>query len=163
MLLIVEGDYVSRESALLIQQQLLDIGIKMNVNPLPFAIIYEKFLSTKKFDTSLLTILSDNPDRNYAWWHSSQIDHGFNVFSYKNKTVDELLDKGRITLDREERREIYHQFQGEIHDKPPGVFLFWRDHLLGIHKRFRGVRLNPARIFSNINEWYVPKEEQKYR
>jgi peptide/nickel transport system substrate-binding protein len=163
VLLIVEGDYVSRECSLLIQAQLLDIGIKMNVNPLPFGIIYEKFLSTKKFDTSLLTILSDNPDRNYAWWHSSQIDHGFNVFSYKNKTVDELLDKGRITLDREERKKIYHQFQRELHDKPPGVFLFWRDYLIGIHKRFRGVKVSPARLLNHINGWYVPKEEQKYK
>lgn len=163
VLLIVEGDDVARECALQIQQQLLDIGIKMNVNPLPFAIIYEKFLSTKKFDTSLLTIFSDNPDRNFAWWHSSQIDHGFNVFSYRNKKVDELLDKGRTTLDRGERMRIYHRFQGEIHNDPPGVFLFWRDYLIGIHKRFRGVRIGPAGIFNNITEWYVPKEEQKYR
>jgi peptide/nickel transport system substrate-binding protein len=163
VLLIVKGDDVARESTLQIQQQLLDIGIKMNVNPLPFAIIYEKFLLRKKFEACLLTILSDSPDRNYAWWHSSQIDHGFNVFSYKNRKVDELLDKGRITLDREERKEIYRQFQREIYEDPPGIFLLWRDYLVGIHRRFRGVRLSPAGMFSNINEWYVPREEQKYR
>ena len=162
-LLIVEGDDVAEACALIIHQQLLDIGIRMKVEPLPFPIMYEKFLSTKKFDASLLSIISDHPDKNYAWWHSSQIDHGFNVFSYRNKKVDELLDKGRTTLDREERRRIYHQFQREVHDDPPGIFLFWRDYLIGIHKRFRGVRLSPARILSNINEWYVPKEEQKYK
>ncbi|MFQ5842666.1 MAG: ABC transporter substrate-binding protein, partial [Thermodesulfobacteriota bacterium] len=163
VLLVVEGDDVASGSALQIQQELLDIGIRMKVVPLPFSMMHEKFLSTKKFDASLLTILSDSPDRNYAWWHSSQIDRGFNVFSYKNKKVDEFLDNGRTTLDREERRGIYHQFQGEIYEDPPGVFLFWRDYLIGIHKRFRGVRFSPAGILNNINEWYVPKEEQKYR
>jgi peptide/nickel transport system substrate-binding protein len=163
VLLIVEGDDVSRDCALLIQQQLLDIGIRMKVKSLSFPIMYEKFLSTKKFDASLLTMISNDPDKNYTWWHSSQIDRGFNVFSYKNKKIDELLDKGRTTLDREERKEIYLQFQREILDDPPGVFLFWRDFLIGIHKRFKGVKIGPARVLGNINEWHVPKEEQKYR
>jgi len=161
-LLIVKGDDVSWKSASLIQQQLLDIGIRMRVNPLSFP-TYENSLLKKKFDAALLSIISDDPDRNFAWWHSSQIDRGFNVFSYRNKKVDDLLNKGRITLDREERKGIYYQFQREIYDDPPGVFLFWKDYLIGIHKRFRGVRFSPVRILNHINEWYVPEEEQKYR
>jgi peptide/nickel transport system substrate-binding protein len=161
-LLIVKGDNVSWKSALLIQQQLLDLGIMTKVNPLPFP-TYENSLLTRKFEATFLSIISDEPDKNYAWWHSSQINGGFNVFSYKNKRVDELLEKGRITLDMEERKEIYHRFQREVYDDPPGVFLFWRDYLIGIHKRFRGVRLSTAGIFYNINELYVPKDEWKYK
>jgi len=163
VLLIVDGDDISRECAMLIQQQLLDIGIRMTVKPMLFSIMYEKFLLTKKFDGALLSIISDEPDKNYLWWHSSQINAGFNVFSYKNKRVDALLDKGRTTLDREERKIIYHQFQKETYEDPSGIFLFWRDHLIGIHKRFRGVKVSPAGILSNIHEWYVPKDEQKYK
>jgi peptide/nickel transport system substrate-binding protein len=161
-LLTVKGDDVSLESALQIQQQLLDIGIMVKVKPLSLP-SYENSLLTKRFDAALLTMISDEPDKNCLWWHSSQIDHGFNVFSYKNNKVDELLDKGRTTLNLEERKGIYHQLQREIHNDPPGVFLFWRDYLIGIHKRFRGVRIGPAGIFNNITEWYVSKEEQRYR
>ncbi len=159
---IIRGDDVSWKSALHIQQQLLDIGIRVNVKPLSLS-TYENSLFKKEFDAALLSIISDDPDRNYAWWHSSQVDHGFNVFSYRNKKIDELLDRGRTTLEMKERRKIYRQFQREIHDDPPGVFLFWRDYLIGIHKRFRGVKASPAGILKNIHEWYVPKEEQKYR
>jgi peptide/nickel transport system substrate-binding protein len=163
VLLIVEGDDVSRESALLIQQQLLDIGIRMKVKPISFPVMYKEFLSRKEFDASFLRIVSDDPDKNYAWWHSSQIDHGFNVFSYRNKRIDELLDKGRTTLDKRERKRIYHQFQREIYEDPPGIFLFWRDYLITIHKRFKGVKLSPAGILNHVNEWHVPKDEQKYK
>lgn len=163
LLLIVQGDDVSRACALLMQQQLLEVGIRMIVKPLPFSIIYEKFLLTKKFDAALLSIVSDDPDKNFAWWHSSQINRGFNVFSYRNEKVNELLEKGRITLEREVRKKIYFQFQREMYKDPPGIFLFWRDYLIGIHKRFKGVKVSPIAIFSNINEWYVPKKEQKYK
>ncbi|UCD71952.1 MAG: hypothetical protein JSW70_02890 [Syntrophobacterales bacterium] len=159
---IVKGDNVSWKTALHVQQQLLDIGIMAKVKPLSFH-TFEKSLLTGRFDAALLSIISDDPDKNYAWWHSSQINGGFNVFSYKNKKVDELLDRGRVTLDVEKRKKIYHQFQREIHEDPPGIFLFWRDYLIGMHKRFRGVKVSPAGIFSNVNEWYVPREEQKYR
>lgn len=161
-LLIFKGDDIALKSALQIQQQLLDIGIRMEVKPFSFP-AYKASLLNKRFDAVLLCIISDEPDKNYTWWHSSRIDRGFNVFSYKNQKVDELLEKGRITLNMKERKEIYHQFQREIHEDPPGIFLFWRDDLIGIHKRFRGVKVSPAGIFNNINEWYVPKEEQKYK
>jgi len=161
-LLIVRGDDVSRKSGLHIQQQLLEIGIPMKVNPVSFP-NYENSLLTKKFDTAFLSIISGDPDRNYAWWHSSQINGGLNVFSYKNEKVDVLLDKGRTTLETEKRKIIYHQFQKETYEDPPGIFLFWRDYLVGINKRFRGIRIGPAGTLSHINEWYVPKEEQKHR
>lgn len=162
VLLILEGDDVSRKSALHIQQQLMDVGIGMKIQPSSFS-EYEDSLLTRKFDAALLSIISDDPDKNSLWWHSSQIDRGLNVFSYRNKKVDKLLDKGRATLDREKRKGIYHQFQREIYDDPPGIFLFWRESLIGLHKRFKGVKLKPAGILNNITEWYVPKEEQKYR
>jgi peptide/nickel transport system substrate-binding protein len=161
-LFIVRGDEISRKSALQIQQQLLDIGIGMKVKPIALP-DYEKSLFTKTFDAAFLSIISDDADRNYLWWHSSQIKGGFNVFSYRNEKADRLLEKGRTTLDRKKRREIYHQFQREIHSNPPGVFLFWRDSMIGIHKRFRGVKVSPAGLLNHVNEWYVPKEEQKYR
>lgn len=163
VLLSVQTDDVAQECSLQMQQQLMDIGILMEVKAFPFSTMYEKFLLTKKFDASLLSIISDDPDKNYLWLHSSQIDHGFNVFSYRNEKVDELLDKGRTTLDREERKKIYHRFQREIYNDPPGIFLFWRDYLIGVHRRFKGVRVSPAGILNHIDDWYVPKEEQKYR
>jgi len=163
VLLIVRGDDVAQECALQMQQQLLDIGMRMGVKSLPFPVMYEKFLSTKEFDAVLLSIISDDPDKNCLWWHSSQMNGGFNVFSYRNKKVDELLEKGRTTLDREERKKVYYEFQREIYNDPPGIFLFWRDYLIGIHKRFKGVKISPAGILNHVNEWYVPKEEQKYR
>ena len=146
-LLIVNGDDVSRESASLIQQQLLDIGIRIRVNPLSFP-TYENYLLKKEFEATLLSIISDDPDKNYLLWHSSQIIGGFNAFSYRNEKVDKLLDKGRTILDREERKGIYYQFQRELYEDPPGVFLFWRDYLVGIHNRFRGIKVNPTSVMS---------------
>lgn len=160
-LYILEGDGLAEQCALLIQDQILDAGIRMKAETLTLAVANEEYLLRKRFEAVFLNVISDDPDKNYQFWHSSQIEAGFNVFSYKNSKVDTFLDKGRETLGQEERKRIYHQLQKEMREDPPGIFLFWRQHFVGIDKRFRGIEINPARI-SNIHEWYVPKEEQKY-
>lgn len=81
---------------------------------------------------------------------------------YKSSVIDNLLEMGRVSRDIGEAREIYNSFQEEIHHNPPGIFLYWADNFLGIHRRFRGVRFPHGRILTYINEWYVPEKEQKY-
>ena len=139
----------------------MDLGIIMKVNE--FDPDDLEFLLARKFEAFFPEIVDKgDPGLAYSYLHSSQIRNGFNFSAYKNPRVDSLLDKARITLDPEKRKAIYYEFQEELLQDPPGIFLFWMDQLIGIHKRFRGVKFSPAGVFNNIHEWYVPKEEQKY-
>jgi peptide/nickel transport system substrate-binding protein len=157
-----EGDDMLMQCALLLQQFLLDIGVKMAVEVIPvFDFIAN--LNNKNFKSGLIYMVSTyDPDNNYIFWHSSQIQEGKNVFSYKNQKVDRLLEEGRITLNQEKRKEIYYQLQKEMFEDPPGIFLFWREALTGINGRFRGIKIDPGGLLRNVHEWWVPKEEQKY-
>ena len=62
---------------------------------------------------------SIDPDQ-YFMWHSSQ---STNFTHYKNTRIDSLLEKGRKTLDLEERRTIYQEFQQYLLEDPPAIFL----------------------------------------
>ena len=157
-----DGDSLKEKAAMIIQDQLLDIGIRMMIKRFPASSL--DFLFQKRFEAVFPELVAGaDPDLSYKFWHSSQIEDGFNWFSYKNKEIDRLLDQGRATLDKEERKAIYHRFQEELLDDPPGIFLFWSNYLVGVHKRFKGVKITAAGPFSNIREWYVPKGEQKYK
>ncbi len=161
--LINKGDEIKEKSIRLIQEQLLDIGVKLDIELIDLAIL-TKMLLQKDFESAFIEFASINdPDINYQLWHSSQASNGFNMFSYKNQKVDELLDKGRTTFDREKRREYYGNFQKEMLDDPPGIFLFWTEYLVGIHERFKDVKVDWRGTFANITEWYVPEEKQKYK
>ncbi len=155
------GDGVKEKTLLLIQQQLLDLGIRMKMRFFSAADI--GFLYRKEFEAHFPEIFArGDPDLSYRHWHSSQIEKGFNVSSYHNPIVDRLLEEGRTELDQEQRKAIYFRFQEEILKDPPGIFLFWTNYLVGIHQRFKGVRVSPIGPFANIREWYVPKAEQRY-
>ena len=161
--LINKGDEIKEKSARLIQEQLLDIGVKLDVELVDLTSLIKR-LFQRDFESHFPEIASINdPDINYILWHSSQINEGFNMFYCKNQRVDELLDKGRVTLNKEERKGYYIDFQKEILDDPPGIFLFWTEYLIGIHERFKDVKVDWRGTFANITEWYVPEEKQRYK
>jgi len=63
-----------------------------------------------------------DPDQ-YFFWHSTQ--KLGNIGDYKNVKVDLLLEKGRSTIDIQEREKIYFDFQKVITDDPPALFLYY--------------------------------------
>ena len=160
-LIIIEGNETGRRTAMHLQQQLWEAGILMDIKTVSIAAI--DFLFQGKFEAALIDISAYiYPDFSYNIWHSSQIGRGINIGRYRSSIVDGLLENARRTEDREEARLIYYKFQDEIHDNPPGIFLYWADTLIGVHRRFRGIKFSPTRTMAYVHEWYVPKQEQKY-
>ena len=62
-----------------------------------------------------------DPDQ-YFMWHSGQAT---NFTNYKNTRIDSLLEKGRQTIDFEERKTIYQEFQQYLLEDPPAIFLHY--------------------------------------
>ncbi len=62
-----------------------------------------------------------DPDQ-YVIWHSTQTT---NLSQYKSPKLDMLLEDGRKTLNQDERREIYQDFQRFLVEDSPAVFLFY--------------------------------------
>lgn len=62
-----------------------------------------------------------DPDQ-YTLWHSAQLD---NITHYKNLRIDKLLEDGRSTSNRDERIQIYADFQKYLIDDAPATFLYF--------------------------------------
>ncbi|MFZ5376801.1 MAG: ABC transporter substrate-binding protein [Patescibacteria group bacterium] len=60
-----------------------------------------------------------DPDQ-YFLWHSERTT---NFTNYKNTRIDSLLEKGRKTLEQNERQAIYQEFQQFLLEDPPAIFL----------------------------------------
>ncbi len=160
-LLLCEGFDEIDAATLMIMEQLSNIGVKVRIKILPLEVLNREHLYTKNFGAVFIFINSDvDPDKSYRFWHSSQIKSGFNFSSYHNPLIDRLLDQGRHTSNQEQRKRIYDQFQEEMKKDPPGIFCFWRESLLGVHKRFHGVRTSPYQMYKGIRKWYVPLDER---
>ncbi len=78
------------------------------------------FPDTNNFQVLLLgQEIPPDPDQ-YHLWHSEQ---GTNFTKYKNTRIDALLEKGRKTAEKNERKAIYQEFQQFLLEDAPAIFL----------------------------------------
>ncbi len=66
-------------------------------------------------------LVPKDPDQ-YMLWHSGQEN---NITRYENKRIDKLLEDGRKTVDINERRKIYADFQKYLLADSPASFLYF--------------------------------------
>lgn len=158
--LLVEGEVLDEKALRQIQVDFNKIGITMKTKKYTLNRIIH-FMYQRQFDAIFIHLSGrGDPDTNYRFWHSSQIQNGNNFFSYKNITVDKFLEEARRASDIDLRKKFYNQFQEEIFNDPPGIFLFWANNLSIIHERYKGVKIHPNWM-NDLKGWYVPKEEQR--
>jgi len=78
------------------------------------------FPDLSNFDALLIgQSINLDPDQ-YALWHSGQAG---NFINYKNTRIDSLLEKGRQSIDLNERKVIYQEFQQFFLEDCPIVLL----------------------------------------
>jgi peptide/nickel transport system substrate-binding protein len=158
-----QGNKARELSAQIIQEQLKQIGLKINIRILEWSTFINQYIGEKKFDAIILGWnTAVDPDQ-YSLWHSQQTQKGqYNFMSYKNDKVDKLLIKARETFDKQERIKMYYEIQDIMREDPPCIFLYYPENMVAIHKRFKGVELAPAGIGWNFNKWYVDKANIKH-
>lgn len=138
------------ETALLIQEQLRQVGIEVRINWLDWQQFSSNLLD-KQFAAALATWrLGPDPD-SYDVWHSNG---PLNFVSYDNPEVDRLLELGRRQLRRTDRRRTYVTLQRILAADQPYTFLYSANELAGVHRRFTGpIAGTPAGLLWNVADW----------
>jgi len=99
----------------LIQKDWEAIGVKTNLQVISnVPTNYQALLAI--FDAP------DDPDQ-YSIWHSTQVQT--NITHYSNPRIDKLLEDGRTTINQEDRKQIYLDFQRFLVEDAPAIFLYY--------------------------------------
>ncbi|MFA6807604.1 MAG: ABC transporter substrate-binding protein [Eubacteriales bacterium] len=111
-----EAEY--RAWAEVVQQNLKEIGINLEINPLEYGTYWEAGVGDKGLDLELFSAAFQmQPDPSWAtmWFTSEQVGV-WNWMRWANPEFDKLHLNGLATLDNKERQEIYVQMQ-QLMDK----------------------------------------------
>jgi peptide/nickel transport system substrate-binding protein len=146
-ILLPQGRRDSQRACEMMQQFLKQAGMKMELRSMEWTALL-KILNAptgpKKFEVTMMGWSAGIDPDGYSIWHSSQYPQGFNFIHYQNKNVDELLIKGRRTLDQKKRREIYSQIQKLISEDQPYYFLWYPKSITAISKKVGGYDSQPG-------------------
>ncbi|MBI1871894.1 ABC transporter substrate-binding protein [Candidatus Collierbacteria bacterium] len=87
-----------------------------------------KVVTSRPEDYQLyLTLFEIPPDPDqYIFWHSTQ---GTNISHINSEKIDKSLEDGRRTIDQQERKKIYNEFQRTFAEELPAIFLHYPRYL----------------------------------
>lgn len=128
-----------QNTAIVVQADLAKVGITVNLDLPDWAGRMAK-AGTGDYDFMVSGTAGDITDADWLsnfFYGSDQV--GLNRPAYFNDPViNELLDKGRVTLDAAEREKIYGQFVDRALELSPFAFVMWRDQCYGLNKKVSG-------------------------
>jgi peptide/nickel transport system substrate-binding protein len=143
----------------LLQQNLDQIGVRMNVRPLE-ATVMQQLTQEKKFQAYFGGWGSGtDPDTSENIWATGA---GRNFVSYSNPEVDRLFLEGRRELDRAKRAEKYARIQEILYEDQPYTWLYWRNSFYGFSRDLRGYVFSPRGPYHyapGFGSLWKPREE----
>ena len=122
--------------ALLVQQQLGEIDVRMRLESLPPDEFNQRIVSGQ-FDAVMLSILGGpSPAVFHRFWHSAGEVKRWNFWGYRNGRVDAALDAALDAADDGQFAEAIRRFEAAVRDDPPAVFLAWNETVQAVSRRF---------------------------
>ena len=158
--LVAADSYPNQQVAQEIASQLAQLGIEIDVKPLPASKLLQDYLLTHKYQMALVSIdVGPDPDQ-YTLWHSG-IDPTALNFAYSRGwgLIDKDLEDGRNAVDPSSRLAAYIDFQMLMADAAPAIFLYAGRYEYAVSQRVHGVHMNkaiePYDRFQYVTDWYV--------
>jgi peptide/nickel transport system substrate-binding protein len=143
-----------------IADQLRAVGVDINLQSQAGSDLVHDFLLPRRFQAVIYGWDQGYDPDPYPAWHSSQVQgQGFNLAGYTNQSVDRILSEARQTIDLEERKALYREFQQIFAEEVPSILLFYPVYNYFMDKEVKGVSLGvlfePASRFANVHQWYI--------
>ncbi len=146
-----------------IASQLVKNGINAKVDKLESDEMILKLLR-RDYDAYVLSWQVDENFNPFPFWSSNKSIGTFNLVSYYNPKVDEVLSMAVSTMDKNDAFSYWEEFQKIVDDDQPYAFLYVPNRIIVVNnvlKSFDGIYESKADVMSNLDIFYVEKTGQK--
>jgi peptide/nickel transport system substrate-binding protein len=144
-------------AAVVVQDQLKQIGIDAELNPVENATMIQSVYVDKDYDIAV-TGTSAYVDPNGIMLSNFQTGASGNFVNYTNPKVDDLITQGIAETDQAARTEIYQQLQQILLDDLPWVNLFVANQYEAMKSYVKGYTHIPTGSNITLKETWLDKE-----
>jgi peptide/nickel transport system substrate-binding protein len=146
------GSKPRERMAVLIQEDLSKIGVKVNIVTLDFPSLLERILQKFNYEAAILGFrnVGLDPNEQMNIWLSSAEDHAWNPKQKTPETtweseIDKLMQAQASTSDPKKRKQSFDRVQQIIYDQAPYIYLVNSDALSAVSSSVAGA--NPGILF----------------
>ena len=142
-------DDTTRLLAIIVQQQLRNVGIDLELRANEFGTFYAD-VTKGAFQIYALRWIGANEDPDiyrYAYATNSFPPKGANRGRFSNPQVDALIAQGQAEPDQAKRRAIYLELQRILAEQEPSVNLWYLNNVVVHSARLKNVRPTPSATY----------------
>jgi len=125
-----------------VREQLKEIGIEMNIEPVDVSIWFDRFINGDYQITSAYQERTVDPDNFYALVLRSGAD--INTTGYSNPELDALIDQARTETDEATRKDLYKQIRAIVVEDAPIIFAHYETFNYLMRNNVEGSTVNPT-------------------
>jgi peptide/nickel transport system substrate-binding protein len=146
----------TEESSRLLSEALAEqwkrIGVVLDLRPLESATLYSD-ITRGSFQLYTFRWYGNNDPDMFDYVFSSRKfpPDGANRGHYKNPVLDALLDRSRVELNREKRKEILARIQEIVAQDEPYINLWYMDNVCVYRNRLSEITLTPSGDYDFLN------------
>jgi peptide/nickel transport system substrate-binding protein len=166
------GNKARERMAAMIQQDLGQLGIRLNIVTLDLPSLIERISRTSAYESCLLGFTNDDPDPNGQMnvWLSSASNHSWNPNQPSPQTgweaeIDRLMRRQASTVDPKRRKADFDRVQQIVWEQEPLIYLAHRNSLSAISPSVRNASpaaLRPQALW-NIERFSLRLETARAR
>jgi peptide/nickel transport system substrate-binding protein len=142
----------------MLAEQWAEVGLDVTVKAMPNGEILEA-LEERDFQAALVHLrLPGDPDP-YPLWHETQVGEGQNYAGFVHRRSSEVIERARVTVNRNRREELYDEFQVIFAEQLPSLPLYVPVYTYGVDERINDVQIgplmHPSDRFRTILNWWI--------
>jgi len=141
-------------AASIIQNNLKAIGINIKLDKMEPEVFFQKMYN-REFNAWMAGWSVPIPVDLRTYWYSNLNETPMNVYGYKDKAVDLLLNK----IENERSNSIkdinYKKIQQLIYQDEPVTFLYWIDNIIAYNKRIQNMSNTPLGPLHRCWDWSI--------
>ncbi|MGE5654812.1 MAG: ABC transporter substrate-binding protein [Bacillota bacterium] len=147
------GNKAREKAAIVIQQNLKEIGIEIDARVMQFAALSAD-VAKADFELMLMGMgTSFDADQKYIWATGAN----FNYCGWDDPKTNQLLDEGLKYIDIEKRKAIYREWAIHMNEQIPNVWLYnWKGGL-AVSPKLKNVQFFAGGAYYQVEKWEYTK------
>ncbi|MGE5315484.1 MAG: ABC transporter substrate-binding protein [Acidobacteriota bacterium] len=146
------------ELAVIVQKQLKDVHVDARLAKAERSVYWQSLLE-KKFDAWIAGFEVPMELRLEGFWGSDLQKSPFNIFSYRNPRVDQIVNSAYGMGSTPAAAQSWQEFQRIIDEDQPCTFLFWENRLIAVNRRIGHADINRLSVFGSAYRWSVAENQ----
>ena len=136
------------------------LGLLIKVEGIP-PLALSGVLESRTYKAALAHVVMPGDPDPYPFWHETQalVGQGQNYTGFQHRRISEVLEQARITVNREARLGLYHEFQQLFMEEVPAIPLYVPIYTYAVDTRVNGEQMGPLMRtgdrFQTVADWYV--------